>query len=224
MGRLHQVTPGIIGGTAVALAGVLLVLAVGAVRTAGQTPPNIVEEWNAVQAPPPPQLRTVTVDPKTTALLILDVISAGCNNERRPRCVRSVPRLSQLLARATTAGMPVIYSLTAGRSVADILLPVRPLGDEPVVTSNSDKFLGTNLEQLLRDRGIRTVIVVGTSAHGAVLHTASAAALRGLQVVVPVDGMSADTLYIEQYTAWHLANAPTIGARVTLTRSDQIRF
>ena len=105
MGRLHQVTPGIIGGTAVALAGVLLVLAVGAVRTAGQTPPNIVEEWNAVQAPPPPQLRTVTVDPKTTALLILDVISAGCNNERRPRCVRSVPRLSQLLARATTAGM-----------------------------------------------------------------------------------------------------------------------
>lgn len=93
-----------------------------------------------------------------------------------------------------------------------------------MVTSNSDKFLGTNLEQLLRDRGIRTVIVVGTSAHGAVLHTASSAALRGLQVVVPVDGMSADTLYIEQYTAWHLANAPTIGARVTMTTTDQIRF
>jgi len=39
-----------------------------------------------------------------------------------------------------------------------------------------------------------------------------------------VDGMSAESLYIEQYTAWHLANGPTISARVTLTRIDMIQF
>jgi hypothetical protein len=65
---------------------------------------------------------------------------------------------------------------------------------------------------------------VGTAANGAILFTSSGAALRGLQVVLPVDGLSADSLYIEQYTVFHLANAPTIGARITLTRSDLIQF
>lgn len=65
---------------------------------------------------------------------------------------------------------------------------------------------------------------MGTAANGAVLFTSRAAALRGFQVVVPVDGMSAENIYIEQYVAWHLSNAPRGGARVTLTRTDMIGF
>jgi nicotinamidase-related amidase len=65
---------------------------------------------------------------------------------------------------------------------------------------------------------------MGTAAHGAVLYTASAAALRGLKVIVPVDGMSANTTYPEQYTAWHLVNAPVVSANVTLTKLDLIKF
>ncbi len=214
----------ILGG--VGTVGLVLWLAVvGAIPTIGQTQVRtIVDEWAAVTAPPPPPLRAVTVDPRTTALLVLDVARTTCNLEVRPRCVASVPRISALLARAQAAGMPVIYSLGSRGTVDDILLVVRPLGDEPVVQSNADKFVGTNLEQILRDRGIRTIIPVGTAAHGAVLYTASGAALRGLSVVVPVDGMSAESLYIEQYVAWHLANAPAIGARTTLTTTTQIRF
>jgi len=68
------------------------------------------------------------------------------------------------------------------------------------------------------------VIVVGTAAHGAVLYTASGAALREMQVIVPVDGMSAEGLYPEQYTAWNLANAPRVSAQVTLSRTDMIQF
>jgi hypothetical protein len=43
-------------------------------------------------------------------------------------------------------------------------------------------------------------------------------------VIVPVDGVSSSTAYAEQYTAWHLANAPRIGPQVTLTRSDLVSF
>jgi nicotinamidase-related amidase len=196
----------------------------GGVPATGQTPTTIVDEWGAVKPPPPPPLRAVTVDPKTTALLILDIQVQNCNRERRPRCVASLPRIAALLQRAMAGGMPVVYSTAGTATAADVAWQVRPLGNEPLVTSGVDKFFGTDLERILRDRGIRTVIVVGTAAHGAVLYTASGAALRGLQVIVPVDGMSADSLYSEQYTAWHLVNAPTVGARVTLTRSDQIRF
>ena len=71
---------------------------------------------------------------------------------------------------------------------------------------------------------IQTVIVVGTAAHGAVLYTASEAALRGFKVIVPVDGISADIPYAEQYVAWHMLNAPRIGAQSTLTKIDLIGF
>jgi nicotinamidase-related amidase len=37
------------------------------------------------------------------------------------------------------------------------------------------------------------VIAVGTAANGAVLYTASAAAFRGMNVIVPVDGISSAT-------------------------------
>jgi hypothetical protein len=33
---------------------------------------NIVEEWLAVKAPPAPELKVVTIDPKSSALLMLD--------------------------------------------------------------------------------------------------------------------------------------------------------
>jgi nicotinamidase-related amidase len=68
------------------------------------------------------------------------------------------------------------------------------------------------------------VIATGTSAHGAVLYTGSAASLRGLKVVLPVDGMSADTAYIEQFVAVHMTTAPLVSRNVTLTKLDSIRF
>ena len=83
---------------------------------------------------------------------------------------------------------------------------------------------GTDLEKVLKEKNIQTVIVAGTAAHGAVLATASGAALRGMKVVVPADGLSAETLYPEQYTLWHLLNAPRIGAQVTVTRTDLISY
>ena len=48
------------------------------------------------------------------------------------------------------------------------------------------------LQKMLKDKGITTVIPVGTVAHGGVLFTSVAAAQRGFTVVVPVDGMSGD--------------------------------
>ena len=81
------------------------------------------------------------------------------------------------------------------------------------MSSGVDKFVGTDLESMLKQKGIKTVIIVGAAAHGAVLYTATAAATRDLQVIVPLDGISADIPYVEQYTAWHLVNAPRIGRR-----------
>jgi len=185
---------------------------------------TIVDEWATVEAPPPPELRAVVVDPRATALLILDIQSQNCNPERRPRCVASVPPIKGLLTKARAREVPVVHSLTRRANTSDIIEEVAPLKGEPVVESGVDKFFGTDLEKILREKGIKTVILVGTSAHGAVLHTATAAALREFRVVVPVDGVSAGELYAEQYTAWHLVNAPGTRRQVTLTRTDLVEF
>ena len=66
--------------------------------------------------------------------------------------------------------------------------------------------------------------LVGTAAHGAVLYTAGSAAMRGFEVVVPVDGASSENTYAEQVTAWLLTNAPTISSKVSLTKIDLIGY
>jgi nicotinamidase-related amidase len=185
---------------------------------------TIVDEWATVKVPPPPALKLVTVDPKVTALLILDIQNRNCNPKRRPRCVASIPKIQGLLAKARAKGMPVIYSITSRASVTDIRKEVAPRAGEPVVKASVDKFFGTELAKILQDKRIKTVILVGTSAHGAVLHTATGAAMRRLQVIVPVDGMSAGDPYAEQYTAWHLVNGPGTRRQTTLTRIGLIRF
>ena len=120
--------------------------------------------------------------------------------------------------------MPVIYSIIANTTTADILPDLAIGPSEPWVQSGPNKFLNTNLDKLLADRGIKTVIVTGTSANGAVLYTGSQAAFMGMNVVVPVDGMSNETAFPELYTAWNFANAPTVAARTTLTKLDSISF
>lgn len=184
---------------------------------------DVIAEWNTIKTPPAPEVKDVTVDPKTTALLLLDFNKQTCNAERRPRCIASVPKMKKLLDYARSKGILVVYSLSAGAIPGDIAPELAPRTSDPVVTSGPDKFMGTELEKILKERGIKTVIVTGTAAHGAVLYTASGAALRGLQVVVPVDGMSAENVFAEQYVAWNLVNAPRISGATTLTRSERIK-
>ncbi len=185
---------------------------------------TIVEEWNEIKAPPAPQLKKVTVETNSTALLILDIQNLNCNQERRPRCVESLQNIKNLLAKAREKGILVVYALIRSTNIGDVRTEVEPLGDEPVVKAAVDKFYQTDLEKILKSKNISTVIIVGTSAHGAVLHTATGAALRQLEVIVPVDGLSASEIYAEQYTIWHLANSPGTRRSVTLTKSDWIEI
>jgi nicotinamidase-related amidase len=184
---------------------------------------TIIDQWSAVEAPPPPSLQAVSVDPKTTALLALDLVPQTCN--KVPRCLASIAKIATLLDGARRSNTTVVYSLIFGpNTTADILQGVAPIGSEPVVKGGPDKFIGTDLEKILKDKGITTVIVVGTAANGAVFYTASHAALLGFKVIVPVDGMSAENLYAEQSVAWNLLHAPIVSAKETLTAADLITY
>jgi nicotinamidase-related amidase len=206
--------------TAALLVLIALPMALAPVTPAGAQ--TIVDQWASVKTPPAPALKPVTVDPKTTALLMLDFMNQNCG--KRPACVASIPAVKKLLGEARTAKASVVYSIIGNSTTADVIKDVAPEQGEPYVQAGPDKFLRTDLEKILKDKGIQTVIVTGTASNGAVLFTGAGAAMRGLKVIVPVDGMSASEPYADLTTAYTFATAPLVSAKSTLTRTDMIKF
>jgi nicotinamidase-related amidase len=187
---------------------------------------DVISSWHLVQMPSPPPLKSFTVsDPSHTALLLLDFDTSTCNEKERPTCAASLPYVADLLNKARRANLMIVYSLTSTGTLAAVPSSIAAKGDETVVQSGVNKFLKTDLEAALRSKGIDTLIITGTMAHGAVLYTASEAASRGFKVVVPTDGMSSKDPFGEVSAAWVLANAPGgVSKNVTLSRSSLIRF
>ncbi len=171
----------------------------------------------------------VELDAKTTAYLVLDVTSTIC--QPRKSCVATLPAISALLKKARDAKVPVVYSDTPGTST--ILPEVAQLADEPKVTGRADKFINTNLDDILKAKGIKTVVIVGYVANGAVLYTSFGANIRGYTAVVPVDGTGAEDPFAYTLTLYQLlnepgfantANKPLAAGQVTLTKTDRITF
>ena len=183
---------------------------------------DVIAEWSTVRMPPAPTLKAVTVEPKTTALFLYDFMSSNCGE--RPRCVAAVPTLKALHDRARAANMLVAYTLPGGGKIIDPSIAPR---DGEVVNQKPggpDKFLGDSLDQRLRDHGIKTVILCGTSAQGVGLGTGAAAAQRGYHVIYPVDCLPSESAFREAYAAWHMAGGgpPVTTKWVTVTRANMI--
>jgi nicotinamidase-related amidase len=208
-----------------------VIVVMGGAPSRGET---VIDEWQSIKAPPPPQLKSVTLDPSTTALLLIDIIKQTCNTQRRPRCVAAIPKLQKLLTEARAKGVFVIYALFPSPSpatfpnpkISDYVPELAPQDNEPVVTAFVDKFIlgdkDTGLQKMLKDKGIKTLVPVGVASHNGVLFTSVSAALRGFNVVVPVDGMAGNNAYEDQATDYILTSS--LVYKVTLTSIDMIKF
>jgi hypothetical protein len=182
-----------------------------------------------VEIPTVPAPAPVTLDAKTTAYLVLDLTSVLCAPQ--PACLATLPAAAGLLTKARNAGALVVYSETPTPG-STVLPEVAPRPGEPKVTGRADKFFGTALDEILKSKGIKTAVIVGTAANGAVLYTAFGANLRGYTVVVATDGISAAPfpLLLAQYQVLNQPgypnsnNVPLAEDRVTLSRSDLITF
>jgi nicotinamidase-related amidase len=188
---------------------------------------DIITEWANVKLPPVPELKPVTVDPRTTALLVLDMMKANCG--ARPRCLATVATVRKLLDQARAHNVMVVFNLTGAGKVEDMVdVSLAPRAGEFMVkgSGGADKFVNSNLDAGLKDKGIKTVIVTGTSAQGAVGGTTNGAAQRGYKAVVPVDGLSAEDAFNELYAIWHIYKGGPVNltSNATVTRSDLIKF
>jgi nicotinamidase-related amidase len=187
---------------------------------------DIVEEWDTVKPPPKPEVKAVTLEPSTTALLILDMSKDGAC-KTRPRCMATIANVKRLHDAAQAAGVMLWYSIGAKSEPADMIGPgFAPRDGEWAHQGGPDKFLGSNLEEKLKGRGIKTVVVCGTSFQGVGVGTGTEAAQRGYKVIVPIDCLSSEDPYMEQYSAWHFfkGGPAVVTSNSTLTRSAMVKF
>ena len=136
-----------------------------------------------------------------------------------PDAAATIPNIQQLLDGARRASVPVAYTqdthfdndpewiiwpehcrhATWGWEIVDELAPLP--GDLICQKNRYDGFYGTWLDHFLRSVWkVENLVIVGTVSSICVLHTAASAGLRGYNVVVPADGVSALTEFDQALT------------------------
>jgi isochorismate hydrolase len=184
-----------------------------------------------LQMPATPDPVRVTLDPKTTALLVLDYVENICNAQ--PKCKGGMlPAMTPFMAQARKAGLVVAYG-TREQNMSRWLPEVAPApGDIKIVNTAQDRFYNTDLDKELKAKDIKTIVIVGWKVSGSVTYTSVGAMAHGYTVVIPVDTTSASSDYettIGFYNVLNsgnanLANDPLKPKAVTLSRTDMITF
>jgi nicotinamidase-related amidase len=172
----------------------------------GQTMPE------TVAVPDLPVHEQVVLDPRTTALVVIDMQNDFVSDDGSllvPDAAGTVPVIAGLLERARAAGARVVFTQDTHRDGDpefaiwpahalegshgwEIVEGLRPHPDETVLRKpRYDAFYGTPLDHLLRQWGVTTLVICGTVANICVHYTAASAALRWYDVVIPRDAVSA---------------------------------
>jgi nicotinamidase-related amidase len=140
--------------------------------------------------------------------------------------------MTPFMERVRKAGLVVAYG-TREQNMTKWLKEVAPApSDIKVISSAQDRFYNTDLDQALKAKGIKTLIMVGWKISGSVTYTSVGAMARDYTVVIPMDTTSAGSDYettIGFYNVLNsgnanLANQPLKPSAVTLTRTDMITF
>lgn len=148
------------------------------------------------------------------AVLVIDMINDYLSPLGKLYCPSGhliIPAVKTIIEQAHLSGWPVIYINTAikeptsplackwglhalkGSWGAEVIPELRPGQNDLVVEKeNYDGFFGTDLEKILKELGVDTVVAVGIHTHVCVLLTALGAFYRGYKVIALEEGMTTD--------------------------------
>lgn len=137
-----------------------------------------------------------------------------CTAERRAdgRGANTNARIFQYMARAEVKLLP-------GSAAAEIV-PEVPVAPSDIVLARIhglSPFQGTELDFVLRNLGVRTIVGVGVSVNVAIQNFAFDAVNAGYQMVIPRDAVAG---WPREYVEMVFAN--TLGAVATLVTTDDV--
>ena len=166
----------------------------------------------AQEGPNRPEPKPLTLDSKSTAILVLD-LNARCDDPKQV-CSKITAPLGDFLDKARAAAVPIIYSVSAtakGKPIGELAAPLRRKESETVIYPDAfDKFYGGELQAFLKDKGAKTLIITGSATNNAVLYTATTAArMHRYGVVIPMDGVNASSRYEQEYAIHQFTVLPS---------------
>lgn len=135
--------------------------------------------------------------PRMRALLIIDMQAGGfAGSPPRLDQEGTVRRINALAQAIRPHGLVVFIQHTdanegypRGSDAWQLLSTLdRGAGDELIEKTACDSFLETPLDELLRNRGVTQLVIVGCATDFCVDTTVRSAAAHGYQVTVPSDG------------------------------------
>ncbi|MEU2777307.1 isochorismatase family cysteine hydrolase [Streptomyces sp. NPDC007162] len=179
---------------------------------------------------------TGTGSPDGRALVVIDMINTYDHEDAElllPAAEQVVPVLADLIGRARKAGVPVIYvndnfgrwrshhgelvETALSRPHAALVEPIRPDDDSLfVVKARHSVFYDTPLAYLLRELGVRTVVLSGQVTEQCVLYSALDAHIRHLEVTVPKDAVASIHPHLAQAALEMMER--NMGARIVLAK------
>jgi len=168
--------------------------------------------WTAQEGPNRPEPKPLSLDSKTTAILVLD-LNARCDDPKQV-CSKITAPLGDFLDKARAASVPIIYTVSAaakGKPIGELAAPLRRRETEVIIYPDSfDKFYGGELQSFLKDKGAKTLVITGSSTNAAVLYTATTAArMYRYPIVIPMDGVNAATRYEHEYAIHQFTVLPS---------------
>ena len=182
----------------------------------------------AEEGPNRPEPKPVTLDSKSTAVLVLD-LNARCDDPKQV-CSKITAPLGDFLDKARAASVPIIYTVSTaakGKPIGELSAPLRRKETEVIIYPDGfDKFYSGELQPLLKDRGVKTLIITGSSTNSAVLYTATTAArMHRYAVVIPIDGVNAATRYEHEYAIHQFTVLPSEANKLfQFTKLSMISF
>jgi nicotinamidase-related amidase len=98
-----------------------------------------------------------------------------------------LPAMIPFMERVRKAGLVVAYG-TREQNMTKWLKEVAPApNDIKIVNTAQDRFYNTDLDKVLKAKGIKTLIMVGWKISGSVTYTSVGAMARDYTVVIPMD-------------------------------------
>ncbi|MDB5871232.1 MAG: isochorismatase [Ramlibacter sp.] len=175
-----------------------------------------------------------------TALLVIDVQHALCTGEEAAFDIDNViGRINALSAKARAAGVPVVLvqheesdgSLEFGSDGWQLAgnLATQP-GDLRVRKTAPDSFHRTDLQALLQEREITSLVICGLQSDFCIDSTVRGSLARGYNVTLVADGHSTvdnGVLSAAQISAHHnatLGNMRSFGPRATAIPATEVRI
>jgi len=164
-----------------------------------------------------PQYRKIVFKPQTSALLVIDMQQYFCNPSSHAYFKDStiiIPNIHQLITTYRQQSLPVLFTRYAllqtespgamGRwwndvlyddnTMSSIIEELHPLPSEPVIRKTQySAFFETNLDTILKEHQVTTIVITGVLTHLCCETTARDAFMRNYDIFFVSDATASDT-------------------------------